>query len=78
MPENSATVRCGTTARPRPPKPSPPCASAPDGALLRPDQAAVIVAHQHAQPALAEIIGDRIGRLEIGELQDALIHRRQR
>ena len=46
-------------------------------AFFGPDQAAIIVAHQHAQPPLAEIIARRIGRLEIGELQDAFIHRRQ-
>ena len=77
IPENKATVRVGTTARQRPPKLSPPSSSDPDRALVGADQAAVIVAHKHAQPALAEIIIGRIGRFVIGELQDAFIHRRQ-
>ena len=45
-------------------------------ALFGPDQPAVIVAHRHAQTPLAEIMIGRIGRLEIGQLQDAFIHRR--
>ena len=46
-----------------------------DGAFLGLDQSAVIVAHADAEAALAEIIGDGIGRFEIGELQNAFIDR---
>src|SRR4030088_3470485 len=37
------------------------------------EQAAVVVAHGDAQPALAEVIVGRIGQLETRELQDALV-----
>ena len=48
-----------------------------DRALFDADQAAIVIAHQHAQAALAEIIFGRVRRLEVGKLQDALVHRSQ-
>ena len=63
----------GTTASGRPPRLSPPSRKDADRAFLRLDQAAVIVVHADAEPPLAEIKADRIGRFEIGELQDAFV-----
>ena len=45
-----------------------------DGALFWFDQAAVIIAHTDAEPALAEIIAGRIGRLKFGQLQNAFVN----
>ena len=41
------------------------------------EQAAVVVAHGDAEPALAEVEVGGIGRAEARELQDALVDRRQ-
>ncbi len=57
---------------------SPPSRMSPRLPSLAVDQPAVEIADLDAEPPLAEIVIDRIGRLEIGELQDALIDRRHR